>query len=192
MDLAYNLNTKAFFPPNAETSTGDSTPATSTLILSADPDLTLNSKVEPKLIPEVKLGLEAFGLVKADVFLDVEGSLTAKLTLDGSGSVDDDDSASGKIKGCVDIGAAVSVNVGAQGSISMLGLSDSTSDVLYSDKWQLYKQCETAKGSTKREVAPAFSGIARRADITCPSSSTITSIEKIIDEIIKDTQSSSS
>jgi hypothetical protein len=162
------------------------------LLLSAVPGLTLNSKVKPMLIPEVKLGLEAFGLITADVLLDVEGSLSADLKISGDADTHtgtDGNTASGDIKGCVDIGAALSLQVSAKGAVLALGLSKTAKYALFSDNWDLYKQCASTSGSTKRE---ASSGLTRRADLTCPTSSVITSIETIIDEIIKDIESTSS
>ncbi|KAJ7763085.1 hypothetical protein B0H14DRAFT_3895554 [Mycena olivaceomarginata] len=201
VDLAYNLNTKAFFPPETETSSGASTPADSTLVFSAVPDLTLNGKVEPKLIPELKLGLEAFSLISAAVLLDIEGSLSATFAINGSGTADAGHgttaAASGQVdNACVDIGAAVSVNLEAEDSIGLLGIADSAAYTIWADTWELYNKCAEAEGSTKRDLeaaVPVSLGIARRAGITCPTTaSTVASIEKIIDEIISDIKSSSS
>ncbi|KAF7368705.1 USP domain-containing protein [Mycena venus] len=194
VDLAYNLNTRAHYPPDTEPSTGDSKPATSTLVFSAVPNLSLNSEVKPLLKPEIKLGLEAFGVATATVSLDVESRLEATLNINADGNAQAGTTcsdASGEIEACVDIKAALSVNVVAEGSIDILGISasNSTTYALYSDGWDLYNKCASASGNTKREAAPVSAGIQRRAGITCPTSSTITSIEEIINEIIQDIQS---
>jgi hypothetical protein len=171
------------------------------LVFSAVPDLTLNGKVEPKLIPELKLGLEAFSLISAAVLFDIEGSLSATLAINGSGTADAGHgttaAASGQVdNACVDIGAAVSVNLEAEGSIGLLGIADSAAYTIWADTWELYNKCAEAEGSTKRDLeaaVPVSLGIARRAGITCPTTaSTVASIEKIIDEIISDIKSSSS
>jgi hypothetical protein len=169
------------------------------LVFSAVPDLTLNGKVESKVIPELKLSLEAFGLISAAVLLDVEGTLSATLAINGSGTADDGTTAaaSGQVgNACLDIGAAVSVNLEAEGSIGLLGIADSAAYTIWADKWELYNKCAEAEGSTKRGLeaaVPVSLGIARRAGIACPNTSyTVASIEKIIDEIISDIKSSSS
>ncbi|KAJ6551946.1 hypothetical protein B0H19DRAFT_1159447 [Mycena capillaripes] len=196
VDLAYNLDAvRMFYPPDAEASSGSSSPATSSVVISAVPNLSINSKVQPILTPEIKLGLEAFSLIKASVSLDVEGSLTGTLNIDGSGNASVSTTgkgASGEIEACVDFGAALSVNVEAEGSLDLLGLSKSADYTLFSDSWDLYNKCASTSGSTKRDSARVSSGLGRRADLTCPTSSMVTSIEKIIDEVIADIKSSTS
>jgi hypothetical protein len=158
------------------------------LVFSAVPDLTLNGKVEPKLIPELKLGLEAFSLISAAVLLNVDGNLSATLVINGSGTADAGHGTT----------AAASGQVGeprAEGWIGLLGIADSAAYTIWADTWELYNKCAEAEGSTKRDLeaaVPVSLGIARRAGITCPTtSSTVASIEKIIDEIISNIKSSS-
>ncbi|KAJ6483580.1 hypothetical protein C8R47DRAFT_565427 [Mycena vitilis] len=192
VDLAYDLdNVRMYYPPDSETSTGSCAPSTSTLVLSAIPDLALNTKITPMLIPEIKLGLEAFNFIKASVSLDVEGSIIGTFNIDGNTTTSTaSDDVSGKIEACADIGAALSVNVDAEGSLSLMSLSHSDKYTIFSDKWDLYNKCGAA--TTKREV-PVSSGLGRRADLTCPTpSSVITSIEKIIDEVVSDIKSNTS
>ncbi|KAK7052587.1 USP domain-containing protein [Favolaschia claudopus] len=189
VDLAYNLNAKAYFPPDSQPSTGASKPIDSKLTLSASPNLAVRSSVVPKITPELKLGLEAFSVISASVTLGAEGSLSATLSVDGSanaGTGTEGSSASGQISACVDIGAGVDVNLAAEGSISLFGLSESAAKTypIYSHEWDLYNKCASAQGQTKREPAAVAVVKEKRAGITCPTSSEFTSIQKIIDQII--------
>ncbi|KAF8206062.1 hypothetical protein K438DRAFT_2014366 [Mycena galopus ATCC 62051] len=191
VDLAYTLNTTAYLPASAAPSNGASTPADSTLILSADPALTLNAQVTPILTPELAIGLTALGIIDASVALAVPGSLSVALNVTGSGtgtgtasSGGNSGSGSGNIGVCVDIGAALAVDIDTAGSISLLGLSSSGTYPLYSDSWDLYDKCGSASGSSKRHSTRGSGGIERRATISCPATSNVTSIEQIIDEII--------
>ncbi|KAJ6531441.1 hypothetical protein DFH09DRAFT_1370588 [Mycena vulgaris] len=197
VDLAYDVDgAKMFFPPDTQASGGGFTPGETALTLSVLPGLASNGKVTGRLIPELKLGLEAFTFVEASVYLDLEATASialdlnavANATVTGTGKA----GANGSVDGCVDIGAAFSVNVGAEGSLFDI-ISDSIKYPLFSDDWDLYSKCFTASGSTKREEAMAVrtpapalisSGLASRAELSCPTSSSLTSIEEIIDEII--------
>lgn len=136
---AYNVDdAKMFFPPETQTSGGGFTPADSgrtfqvsilhrqtyhyaALTLSVVPGLTLDGTVTAHLIPEIKLGLEAFTFVKAAVYLDLDASASVSLDLNAGANATvtgtGDAAATGEVDGCVDIGAAFSVNVGASGSL---------------------------------------------------------------------------
>ncbi|KAJ7143869.1 hypothetical protein C8R44DRAFT_601420, partial [Mycena epipterygia] len=201
VDLVYNVDgAKMFYPPETETSSGGFTPANSALTLSVLPNLASNGNITAHLIPEIDLGLTAFTFVTASVYLDLDASASivldlnakANATVTGTGAA----RASGSVDGCVDIGAAFSVSVGASGDL-FGRISDSVDYALYSDSWDLYNKCFTASGSTKRAEGiiartPAVSsGLAKRADLTCPTSSVVvTTIEQIIDEIIAGVKSS--
>ncbi|KAJ6480315.1 hypothetical protein C8R45DRAFT_1076400 [Mycena sanguinolenta] len=186
VDLAYTLNTTAYLPSSAAPSNSGSTPADSTLVLSAVPTATLDASITPTLTPELSFGLTAFGIIDAAVALDVPGSLSVKLNVDGSGSAtgtvgtgsSGSGSASGSADACVDIGATLAVNLDASGSLSLLGLNDTETYPLYTNSWDLYNKCSSAIGSTRRAAE-------RRATrLTCPTSSSVTSLEQIIDQII--------
>ncbi|KAF7378105.1 USP domain-containing protein [Mycena sanguinolenta] len=186
VDLAYTLNTTAYLPSSAAPSNSGSTPADSTLVVSAVPTATLNATVTPILTPELSLGLTALGIIDATVALDIPGSLSVALNVDGNGSAtgtvgtgsSGSGSASGSIDACIDIGAAVGVNLEASGSLSLLGLSATETYPLYTNSWDLYNKCASANGSTRRAAERRTTGI------SCPTSSSVTSLEQIIDEII--------
>ncbi|KAJ7474868.1 hypothetical protein FB451DRAFT_1558119 [Mycena latifolia] len=196
VDLAYTVDdAKVYFPPETQASGGGFTPAKTSVNLSVLPGLTTKDKVTGRLIPELKLGLEAFSVVKASVYLDLVASADIALDLNANanatvtGTEAGDAGASGSVDGTIDIGAAFSANVGATGSLFGL-ISDSAKYTLYSGKWDLYSKSFSDSGSTKR--AARTPELVRRVDLTCPTSSVgVTSLEKIIDEIISAIEGSS-
>ncbi|KAJ7763215.1 hypothetical protein DFH07DRAFT_770937 [Mycena maculata] len=190
VDLAYNVNNaQVFIPAAAQTLGGSFSLADTSLTLSVLPGVTSNTTVEAHIIPEVKIGLNAFSIITADVYFDVDGTATITLDLDSSANAtatgDGTDAASGSVNGSVDIVAAFSTTVGVTGSI--FGISDSDSDTLFSDEWTLYKTslADSTKHDSVAICSPPASGLARHTDLTCPASSTlIADIEKIVDQVI--------
>ncbi|KAJ7087919.1 hypothetical protein B0H15DRAFT_841726 [Mycena belliarum] len=193
LDLSYIVDgAKVFYPPETQTSGGGFKPANTSLELSVLPGVALNGKASGRIIPEVRLGLQAFGVINAAVYFDLEAgadvALDFKASANGTVSGTGNASAGGSVDGCVDIGANFAANVGAEGSLFGL-ISKSAEYTLYSNKWDLYNKCFEASGSTKAH-APPVSRIAHRAGgnakagLTCPTSSSVTSLQQIIDQIV--------
>ncbi|KAJ7770766.1 hypothetical protein B0H16DRAFT_1685941 [Mycena metata] len=188
VDLAYSVTAKGYYPPATQTSLGSSTAANSTLTLSVLPDVTTTGHINASITPQLALGLTAFTDVKADVSLNFAGSLSSRLSLDASANATVGNSgkaATGSADGCFGIDAALSVYLAADGDLFGL-IENSTTYQIYYNKWDLYKQCFTASGSTKRALPEA---VVQRRDnsdsgLTCPASSSVTSLEQIIDQII--------
>ncbi|KAJ7171248.1 hypothetical protein C8R46DRAFT_1190644 [Mycena filopes] len=139
VELAYTVAAKGFYPFGAQASEGSATQEESALTLSAHPDAALHGSITASLTPTLALGLQAFGAVTAEVFLDVVGSLNAGVSLlPGS-----------KGKACVDadVSAALGVNVGAQGELFGL-ITNTTTYQIYGTEWELYRY--RAPGCLKR------------------------------------------
>ncbi|KAJ7042163.1 hypothetical protein C8F04DRAFT_946032 [Mycena alexandri] len=184
VDLAYNIAAKGFYPPETQTSSGSSTAANSTLTLSVLPNVATIGHITASITPQLTLGLTAFTSVTADVSLNLVGSLSADLDLDASANAavgTSGEEATGSADGCLDIGAALSVNLAADGDL--FGLIKNATYPIYSTNWDLYNKCFTATGSTKRTLPVVWthdSGLG----LLCPMSSSATSLEQIIDQII--------
>ncbi|KAJ7708162.1 hypothetical protein B0H17DRAFT_1191655 [Mycena rosella] len=155
-------------------SKGDFAPADSSLTLSVLPGITSSGNVTGKLYPELRLEISAF-----ERECRTQRDRRRCATVDGG----------------VNVGAGrhdLSVNFGALGSLfgesgfaRLHFISGNVTYPLYSGKWDLYNNCFEASGTKHAEAAaPASSELARRADLTCPTSSSFTSIEKIIDQIV--------
>ncbi|KAJ7606690.1 hypothetical protein FB45DRAFT_807591 [Roridomyces roridus] len=192
VDLAYNLqNAKLTIPVEDSPKDGSVTPANSALTLSVLPNINSNATVNASIIPELSVGINAFTFITAEVYLNVIGTASVGLDLNASADAKvstDGSVASGSVDGCVDVGAAFSTNVGADGSLFNF-ISGSVNYPLFSDSWDLYKKCFAAAGSTnasRRAAVPV--PVERRATgLMCPTSaSNITSIEQIIDQVITD------
>ncbi|KAJ6546614.1 hypothetical protein B0H10DRAFT_2243472 [Mycena sp. CBHHK59/15] len=204
VDLAYNVDdAKVYFPQSAQPSGGGFTPNNSALTLSVVPDVSTNGNVTAHLIPEISLGLTAFSFIKAEAYLDLDASANVNFNLDVSANAtatEKSGSASGSADGCIDIGVGLSVKWAPRAPYIISG---SVETALWADNWDLYNKCFASSAHTKRDniarhalaLSPSSSGLTRRADLTCPTSTSIlSSIEKIIDEIIPaaDLKSSSS
>ncbi|KAJ7674019.1 hypothetical protein DFH06DRAFT_963088, partial [Mycena polygramma] len=123
---------KMFFPPaDSVTSGGSFTPGDSPLSLSVAPDVESKAVLAGHIIPSLQLGIIALGgVAKATVSLNLDASATMTLTLDASanaGASTNGTSASGQVNGCVDVGAELDVNAGADANF--FGLFDPSTKV---------------------------------------------------------------
>ncbi|KAF7289296.1 hypothetical protein MIND_01391300 [Mycena indigotica] len=170
--LAYKVdNAKLFFPrSDSLKSGGNFNPADSPLSLSVAPSIASQGVVSAHLIPRVDLGVNALaGIAKATVFLNLDASASMTLSLDGkiSAAVSNTDgkSSSGDIKGCIDVGAGLDVNAGAEGSFFKI-FDKSTQVNLFSKKFNLLNKC--VGGSFRNRAVEPF-GLVRRIDLGCPA-----------------------
>ncbi|KAF7297644.1 hypothetical protein MKEN_01387500 [Mycena kentingensis (nom. inval.)] len=176
--LAYNVNqAKLFFPKSDSVSSGGGfTPGDSPLSLSVTPSVASKGVVSAHVIPRVDLGISGLaGLAQATVFLNLDASATMTLSLDAQADASastDGNSADASVKGCIDVGAELAVNAGADASF--FGLFDpSTSINLFDKKFNLFNKC--AGASTRRDVDAfliarrAETTLMRRVDLGCPA-----------------------
>jgi hypothetical protein len=110
------------------------------LQLSVSPSLASKAVVAAHLIPRLDVGVSALGgVAAATIFLDLDTSASVTMTLnaaanagvavapDATGAAAVTTSASASIDGCVNAGAALNVNAGADGSF--FGLFDKSTQV---------------------------------------------------------------
>ncbi|KAJ7061876.1 hypothetical protein C8F01DRAFT_1024956 [Mycena amicta] len=218
VDLTYTAdNARIYFPADPEgPSAGAVNTGNSKLSLAVIPTLATKNKFTAHLFPEIKLALSAFTFVKAEVYLDVDASASLTLDLDASAtasvgvkqtqtstasapSVTETDKANGKVSGKVEVGAAVSVNVGADGS--MFGtIKASDKYALFSDKWTLYDQTFKTSGATSSRRRRRVRTVSTRddtdpvsMDLTCPAlteNDIISELETIVEGIFEPTTTS--
>jgi hypothetical protein len=99
------------------------------LNFSVAPALASDATITAHVIPSLNFGVEAIGgLAKADLFVEFDASSTVKTSLDASATVSGSNSSPGvavtskSLDGCVDIGAGLAINAGADldGQLSQL------------------------------------------------------------------------
>ncbi|KAJ7202155.1 hypothetical protein GGX14DRAFT_654943, partial [Mycena pura] len=181
VDLSYCIdNAKLFYPPSAyNNNSGTFTPNNSPLNFSVSPDASSRATLEAHIIPGLDFGISAIGgLAAASVFLDIDTSSTMALSLDGAASAGGQASPAGgvavtsnktasSVDGCVDIGAGLAVNAGAQGQL--FDVFDFAPQVnLFTKNFDFFKKCfgsqaanSSSSGGGKRELplrAVALSG----------------------------------
>ncbi|KAJ6551973.1 hypothetical protein B0H19DRAFT_1159539 [Mycena capillaripes] len=175
---------KMFFPPaDSVQSGGTFTLGDSPLSLSVAPDLSSKAVLAAHVIPSLDLGVSALGgIAAATVSLNLDGQVSATLTLDASAtagvSTGGAPAASGSVNGCVDFAAGLNVNAGA--SADFFGLFNPSTKVnLFTKNFDLFKKC-LGTGTTRREFVEIQSSLTRRADLGCPAA--IANLVKAVDE----------
>ncbi|KAJ7150478.1 hypothetical protein C8R43DRAFT_1191678 [Mycena crocata] len=214
VDLSYCIsNAKLFYPPSAyNTNSGKFTPNNSPLNFSVSPAVASSATFEVHIIPGFDFGISAVGgQVTAKVFVDFDTSSTLKMSLDGSASAIGNVSTTGvsvtdktsAFEGCVDIGAGLAINAGADGEF--FGLFDFAPQVnLFTKNFDFFKKCfgsqaSNSSSSGKRDLqsmslseteyghdyhGPRRRGLARRApQLTCPTTPT-TKVVPVADAVI--------
>ncbi|KAJ7763202.1 hypothetical protein DFH07DRAFT_813111 [Mycena maculata] len=201
VDLSYCIDdAKLFYPPSPyNNNSGTFTPDNSPLNFSVSPALASSATLEAHIIPGLDFGITAIGgEATATVFVDVDTSSTLTLSLDGSKDTSGNISTSGvasktsaDLDGCVDIGAGLAINAGAQGNL--FGLFDFAPQVnLFTKNFDFFKKCfgsqaanSSSSGRRGLEVIslseseyvyglaeyPRLRGLAKRdTNLTCPTS----------------------
>ncbi|KAJ7708174.1 hypothetical protein B0H17DRAFT_971719 [Mycena rosella] len=215
VDLSYCIsNAKLFYPPSPyNTNSGKFTPNNSPLNFSVSPGFKSSATLDAHIIPGLDFGISAIGdLAQATISLDFDASSTMTLTLDGAANASGNVSTSGvdvasksaSVNGCVDIGAGLSINAGADGSF--FGLFDFAPSVnLFTKNFDFFNKCfgTQAGNSTasKREVKsmelseyeyeygvalsrPRRRELAKRASVlSCPASGT-TKVVPVADAVV--------
>ncbi|KAK7457177.1 hypothetical protein VKT23_010476 [Stygiomarasmius scandens] len=175
VDLAYQVdNASLFFPPSNDAPSGGSfNPLDNSLKLSVSPSVNSSMTITAHLIPTIDIGVSALsGAAEATIFLDLDASVSTTLSLNAGAtasntSTDGGSGASASVDGCVDVGAELDVNAGADSSF--FGLFDKTTQVnLFSKKFELFKKCLGASTSTRRNLQ-IHSPVYQKRDLTCPS-----------------------
>ncbi|KAJ7770745.1 hypothetical protein B0H16DRAFT_219894 [Mycena metata] len=164
VDLTYCISgAKLFFPPDPfHNNSGQFTPNNSPLNFSVAPDVASNSKITAHVIPSLNFGVTAVGgIAKSTISVDFDTSSTLQTSLDASGSVSGSGVAvtnktfSG-LEGCVDIGAGLSINAGADSNLFGLALSPNVN--LFTKNFDFFKKCfgSQASNSTgaRRDLRP--------------------------------------
>ncbi|KAF7303590.1 hypothetical protein MIND_00588300 [Mycena indigotica] len=209
VDLSYCISgAKFFYPPSPfNKNSGKFTPNNSPLNFSVAPNVSSKAKLEAHIIPSLDFGITAInGLASANIFLDVDTSSTMTLSLDGSANVEgggttksgiDITSKQAQLDGCVDIGAGLAIDAGADGQF--FDIFDFAPKVnLFTKNFDFFKKCFGVQAnSTKREAElPSISDFGhyemsrsrvRRRDLatraltlTCPPSSSADSTSKLV------------
>ncbi|KAJ6531433.1 hypothetical protein DFH09DRAFT_140245 [Mycena vulgaris] len=201
VDLSYCIsNAKLFYPPSPyNTNSGKFTPNNSPLNFSVSPELASSATLDAHIIPGLDFGITAIGgIATATVFVDLDTSSTMTLSLDAAANASGNvttkgaavSSTSASLDGCVDIGAGLAIDAGADGAF--FGLFDfAPTTNLFTKNFDFFKKCfgtQAAKSSSRRELEsmslsesdsavevarPRRRDLAKRAStLACPVSST--------------------
>ncbi|KAJ7929623.1 hypothetical protein B0H13DRAFT_930026 [Mycena leptocephala] len=171
VDLSYCISgAKLFYPPSAyNTNSGKFTPNNSPLNFSVAPALASDATITAHVIPSLNFGVEAIGgLAKADLFVEFDASSTVKTSLDASATVSGSNSSPGvavtskSLDGCVDIGAGLAINAGADldGQLSQLfeDLQFVPNVNLFTKNFDFFKKCfgsqASNSSSSRRDLQP--------------------------------------
>ncbi|KAF8988456.1 hypothetical protein BDQ17DRAFT_1257644 [Cyathus striatus] len=135
------------FPSKAGSSTGGSfKPADTPLQLSLASSVKATASLEAHIIPSINIGINALdGVVNSGIFLDLDTSAKASLTVEAgaqanvtSSAVSSSHAARTSVSVCFDVTAGLSVNVGA--TASFFGLFDpSTTITLFNKQFDLFQ-----------------------------------------------------
>ncbi|XP_006457389.1 hypothetical protein AGABI2DRAFT_212760 [Agaricus bisporus var. bisporus H97] len=155
--VAYHIDNAKFDFPNGGKKSGSFSAGDTPLQISAQPSSSATGTVEAHLIPSLNVGIDAFGgVAKAGVFVNLDASASVSLTVDATGpvvegkedakKVDNEGAKTGgatddvSFGGCVEVGAGLSVNVGADASF--FGLFDPFKKIpLFEKQFSLLKVC---------------------------------------------------
>ncbi|EKM77468.1 hypothetical protein AGABI1DRAFT_76923 [Agaricus bisporus var. burnettii JB137-S8] len=168
--VAYHIDNAKFDFPNGGKKSGSFSAGDTPLQISAQPSSSATGTVEAHLIPSLNVGIDAFGgVAKAGVFVNLDASASVSLTVDATGPVvegkvnrremmvrgggamgayyfNDKRTPTGgatddvSFGGCVEVGAGLSVNVGADANF--FGLFDPFKKIpLFEKQFSLLKKC---------------------------------------------------
>ncbi|KAF7378133.1 hypothetical protein MSAN_00237700 [Mycena sanguinolenta] len=205
VDLSYCISgAKFFYPPDPyNTNSGQFTPNNSPLNFSVAPALSSDSSITAHIIPSLEFGVDAIGgLATAELSVEFDTSSTVQLSLDASASasggvsksgVDVTNTTSSGLDGCVDIGAGLSINVGADipAANQLFQIFDVSPNVtLFSKNFDFFKKkcfgTQASNSTSRRDLQsmlisdseygvelyrPRNRGLSKRAaNVTCPGS----------------------
>ncbi|KAJ6480357.1 hypothetical protein C8R45DRAFT_872491 [Mycena sanguinolenta] len=202
VDLSYCISgAKFFYPPDPyNTNSGQFTPNNSPLNFSVAPALSSDSSITAHIIPSLEFGVDAIGgLATAEVSIDFDTSSTVQLSLDASASasggistVDVTNTTSSGLEGCVEIGAGLSINVGADipAAEQLFEIFDISPNItLFSKNFDFFKKCfgnQVSNSTSRRDLQsmlvsdseysvelyrPRRRDFSKRtANVTCPAS----------------------
>ncbi|KAJ7474893.1 hypothetical protein FB451DRAFT_277804 [Mycena latifolia] len=166
VDLSYCIsNAKLFYPPTPfHNNSGKFTPNNSPLNFSVSPGLSSSASIDAHIIPSLDFGITAIGgVATATVFVDFDTSSTVTLSLDGAANASGNVSTAGagvtsksaSLDGCVDIGAGLAINAGADGEF--FGLFDFAPQTnLFTKNFDFFKKCfGTQAGSGSNSTSPS-------------------------------------
>ncbi|KAJ7087914.1 hypothetical protein B0H15DRAFT_293530 [Mycena belliarum] len=217
VDLSYCISgAKLFYPPSPyHNNSGKFTPNNSPLNMSVSAGLASSATVAAHIIPTLDFGVTAIGgVASADIFVDFDTSSTLTLALDGAASASGNASTKGagvtgtsaSLDGCVDIGAGLAINAGANGKF--FGLFDFAPQVnLFTKNFDFFKKCfgvKTGSGNSTKKAReldsvslsdfesgvelprPRRRGLAKRASaLSCPASGTTSAkVVKVADAVV--------
>lgn len=119
------------------------------LQLSVSPSVASKGVVEAHLVPKLDLGISALGGAEATVFVELDSSASATLTLNGKANVgatlEDNQastSAGASVDGCASVDGGIDVNAGADAAFFDL-FDASTSVPLFTKKYQIFQVRES-------------------------------------------------
>ncbi|KAF7368679.1 hypothetical protein MVEN_00192200 [Mycena venus] len=204
VDLSYCISgAKFFYPPDPfNTNSGKFTPNNSPLNFSVAPALSSSASITAHIIPGFDFGVNAIGgLATAQLFIDFDTSSTLTASLDASASASGGASPSGVavtnktfsgLNGCVDIGAGLSIDAGADipDATQLFKIFDITPNVtLFTKNFDFFKKCfgsQASNSTSRRELQPMslsdfdnsvelyrprrrdVAKVKRAANVTCP------------------------
>ncbi|KAJ6551968.1 hypothetical protein B0H19DRAFT_1159503 [Mycena capillaripes] len=173
VDLSYCISgAKLFYPPSAyNTNSGKFTPNNSPLNFSVAPALASDATITAHIIPSLDFGVDAIGgLATAALFVEFDTSSTITTSLDAAASVSGNASTSGvavtnkssSLNGCVDIGAGLSINAGAdldnQVGELFQALNFDPNVNLFTKNFDFFKKCFGTQASnstsSRRDLEP--------------------------------------
>jgi len=191
VNLAYHVQNAALvFPANSNKnlkSGGDFKPLNSDLKLSATPSITANGRLEGHLIPTINFGISALSVASANIFLDLDASATLGFQLNAAANLSTETGtnvatrdATGSVNGCVDIGAGLSVDAGARGSLFGI-FNAEAKEVLFNQKFDLFKKCfnegtNPPQSSISATASASTSDSASESETASASASTTDSV----------------
>ncbi|KAJ7171262.1 hypothetical protein C8R46DRAFT_183561 [Mycena filopes] len=164
VDLSYCISgAKLFFPPDPfHNNSGRFTPNNSPLNFSVTPAVASNAAITAHVIPSLNFGVTAVGgIATSTISVDFDTSSTLTMNLDADGSVSGGSTGvtnktfSG-LEGCVDIGAGLAINAGADAKLFQLELNPNVN--LFTKNFDFFKKCFGTQASnssaprSRREV----------------------------------------
>ncbi|KAH7101998.1 hypothetical protein BKA62DRAFT_770217 [Auriculariales sp. MPI-PUGE-AT-0066] len=165
------------FPESAGKSSAHVQPIADALALELESQVTATADVTAHLIPRLEFGLDFLGgLVKADVFLNVDGSLGLNANATASAVAASGKPVDTSVNACVSLDAAVAVTAGAEGGLPGI-FEDKVDFNIFSKEFNLFQRCigDVAKRSyrvppsLKTDLEPSETSHLSRRAIACPN-----------------------
>ncbi|KAJ7841087.1 hypothetical protein B0H14DRAFT_1051692 [Mycena olivaceomarginata] len=220
VDLSYCISgAKFFYPPDPyNKNSGKFTPNNSPLNFSVAPALSSDASLTAHIIPGLDFGVNAIGgLATASLFINFDTSSTVTASLDGSATVNGNASTSGvavtktasSLDGCVDIGAGLSINAGADvpDANELFKIFDITPNVnLFTKNFDFFKKCfgtQASNSTSRRDLEPVSLSdseygdsvevyyrprrrdvMKRTANVTCPTAGPPSKLVSVADAVV--------